>query len=488
MSSTPDRVLNFIDGSFVAPASESFDARLDPGDRRRVVADYPLSTEGDVHRAVAAAAAAQPAWASQPILSRVQALREVIEAMRASRDEFATAITSETGKPIRDAAGEIDKSLVWADFFLAQAMSLSATGVQSGRPRTTASVLNEPIGVAGLITPWNFPMSSLLRKLVPALLMGNAVVVKPAEQTPLSPALLAALISEASRELRPAVNIVYGLGATVGGAIAADERVGVVSFTGSAGVGRQLIQTVAGSGRKLQCETGGKNATVVMPDADTDAALQAVTRSAFGCSGQWCAATSRAFIHERVLDEYVRGLRERVESLRIGPGTDRRTDVGPLVTEEHRSRVLAWLTDEFLGAGEIVTGGKAVTDGQLAHGNFMQPTLIANVAHEQQIAQQEIFGPVLTITPFTDLEQAISMVNSTEYGFVASIFTAKLANAERYTREVECGRVNVNLPTVYGEPQMPSKGRKRSGFGPPESGSFGLEFFSEPKSILMAAI
>jgi aldehyde dehydrogenase (NAD+) len=341
--------------------------------------------------------------------------------------------------------------------------------------------IRQPIGVAGIITPWNFPMAIPCWKIMPALVTGNTVVFKPASDTPHCATLLVELMAEAGFPAGT-VNLVTGSGAEVGDAIVDSPDVPVISFTGSSLTGRRIAERAARRLKRVSLELGGKNGIVVMADADLDLATDGILWSAFGTTGQRCTAASRVIVERRVLDDLLGRLESRAAALRLGPGSDPTTDVGPLINGAAVDKVASYV-EIGRGEGELVTGGDRATDGDLEHGHFFRPTIFSGVKPMDRIAQEEIFGPVLSIVPVDDYDAAVTAVNQTRYGLSSAIFTRDANAAFRAMRDFETGIVYVNAGTTGAETHLPFGGWKETGNGHREAGHAALDTYTEWKSI-----
>ena len=349
-------------------------------------------------------------------------------------------------------------------------------------PNTVAYTMKRPLGVVGIITPWNFPVAIPIWKMAPALICGNALIFKPASSTPLCAVKLAEVFEEAGM---PAgvLNLVTGPGGQVGNALVEDTRVNGISFTGSTEIGTDLYANSARRLKKVQAEMGGKNAVIVLQDADMDKALGGIVQGAFGSTGQRCTATSRVIVEDSVYDEFMNGLLERTASLRVGDGIDPAVDVSPLCGPGQYEKV-----QEYIGVGteegaNLAFGGRALTGGEFDEGYYVEPTVFTDVSPDMRIAKEEIFGPVLTVFRAKDLEDAIQISNSVEFGLSSSVYTRDISRAFEYINTVETGMVHVNAPTLGGEVHLPFGGLKSSGVGQREQGTEAFDFFTETITV-----
>jgi aldehyde dehydrogenase (NAD+) len=473
---------NLIGGEWVPARSGRTFTSVSPADRDDVVGAFPRSGAEDVADAVAAARRAFPGWRATPQPARGDLLRRAAQLLRERKEDLARLMTREMGKVLLEARGDVQEAIDMADYMAGEGRRPFGETVPSELTDKVCFTWREPIGVVGLITPWNFPVAIPSWKLLPALLAGNAVVLKPAEDTPLCAARLVEALLEAG--LPPGVvNVVHGMGEEAGAALVAHPDVRALSFTGSAEVGRLVAARGGELLKRVSLELGGKNAIVVLDDGDLDLAVDGAVWAAFGTTGQRCTAASRMIVHRKVLDDFTDLLRQRAESLRVGNGLDEGVDVGPIVNDRQLRRVHSY-TEVGLGEGaRLVTGGAVLDQGDLGRGHFYAPTIFADVRTGMRIAQEEIFGPTVSIIAAESLDEAIAHANSTPYGLSLSIYTRDVNRAFRAMRELQAGIVYVNAPTIGAEIQLPFGGVKSTGNGHREAGSRALEEFSEWKSV-----
>jgi aldehyde dehydrogenase (NAD+) len=473
---------NLIGGEWVPARSGRTFTSVSPADRDDVVGAFPRSGAEDVADAVAAARRAFPGWRATPQPARGDLLRRAAQLLRERKEDLARLMTREMGKVLLEARGDVQEAIDMADYMAGEGRRPFGETVPSELTDKVCFTWREPIGVVGLITPWNFPVAIPSWKLLPALLAGNAVVLKPAEDTPLCAARLVEALLEAG--LPPGVvNVVHGMGEEAGAALVAHPDVRALSFTGSAEVGRLVAARGGELLKRVSLELGGKNAIVVLDDGDLDLAVDGAVWAAFGTTGQRCTAASRMIVHRKVLDDFTDLLRQRAESLRVGNGLDEGVDVGPIVNDRQLRRVHSY-TEVGLGEGaRLVTGGAVLDQGDLGRGHFYAPTIFADVRTGMRIAQEEIFGPTVSVIAAESLDEAISHANSTPYGLSLSIYTRDVNRAFRAMRELQAGIVYVNAPTIGAEIQLPFGGVKSTGNGHREAGSRALEEFSEWKSV-----
>lgn len=473
---------SYINGKWFHPNSTRLVRNLNPADPKDMIAEFPAATAQDTQNAIDAAHNAFANWKNTPGPERGRVLWRAANLARQRADEIARLMTREEGKILKEAKGEVLKGISLLEFYSGEGFRMHGKTLPSEARDTFTYTIRRPLGVVGLIAPWNFPWAIPVWKSAPALVAGNTVVFKPAELTPGTAALLAEIYEEAG--LPPGVfNMLVGSGSVVGEAIVNSPVVRAVSFTGSNAVGSALYVKAASLGKKVTCEMGGKNAVVVMPDADLDKAATAIHGGAFGSTGQRCTATSRVLVMPQVKDELLERLTERARKIKVGNGLDETVDMGPAVDEKQ------WKTDfEYIdlakreGARLVLGGGKPKG---FDDGYFVEPTIFDNVTPNMRIFREEVFGPVLSIATAQNLDDALKFANSVEYGLTTSIFTENINNVMRFVEEVETGMVHVNEPTIGGEAQLPFGGTKATGVGEREMAEEGLDFFTELKTVFI---
>jgi len=473
---------NFI-GDATAPGTsgETF-TRANPADEHDVVGTYPDSDERDVNAAVTTARQALPAWRALSGDVRAQFLFKAADVLARRKDEVAAALTREEGKSLAEAAGETGRGVVLLRYFAGEGLRAGGAVIPSSNPRILFYTEQVPLGVVGLITPWNFPVAIPLWKAAPALIYGNTAVLKPSEMTPHTAQLLAEVFAEAGLPLG-VFNVVQGRGATAGRALTAHRGVDGISFTGSAKTGKQIAAACVERGAKYQLEMGGKNPVIVLADADMAQAVELTVQGAMRSAGEKCTATARAIVVESVADEFTRRLVERINSLKIGPGTDPACYLGPVISADAKTRVLGYIDTAKNAGATVLTGGTAPTDPALARGHYILPTVITNVSPDSPIAQEEVFGPVLVVLRVPDFDTALAVANGVPYGLSASLFTRDLGAALRFAREMDAGLLRVNGETAGVEPQAPFGGMKASSSGGREQGQAAREFYTQTKTI-----
>jgi aldehyde dehydrogenase (NAD+) len=472
---------NYIGGRWVPARSGRTFANVDPGNGE-TLGDFPASEAADVADAVAAAQAAKRAWVLTPAPKRAELLFRLGARIATRKDELASAATREMGKTLTETRGDVQEGVDMAFLAAGEGRRMFGVTTPSEMPNKWAMSVRAPVGVVGVITPWNFPFAVPTWKIFPALVAGNTIVFKPAEDSPEMAWHLAKLLE--AEGLPPGVfNVVFGDGPKTGAPLVSHPGIDVVSFTGSNEVGRAIATECARLGKRVSLEMGGKNAVIVMDDADLDLAAHAVAWSAFGTTGQRCTAASRLIVHEAVHDALVERVVARARALKLGHGLDAATEVGPLVNRKQLERVESYVG---VGAGEgarTETGGARAVDGPLARGFFFQPTVFSGVRPDMRIAQEEIFGPVLSVLRVNSLEQAIEVNNRSAYGLSSSIFTQDVRRAFTAMRDLETGIVYVNHGTTGAETHLPFGGVRGTGNGHREAGHTMLDAFTEWKSL-----
>jgi len=472
------RYNNHIGGKWVESSTGRTYTITNPASNESVLAEFQTSGVDDALKAVDAAHEALAGWANTPAPVRAGILFRAIEILRQRGDDIARTITLEEGKPLSDAQGEVKRSLNIMEYAAGEGRRMFGYTTPSELPDTVAYTTRRPLGVVAIITPWNFPLAIPAWKIAPALICGNTIVFKPASATPWSAIKLMEVFEDAGL---PAgvLNVVTGPGGSVGNALVESPLVKGISFTGSTEIGTGIYSHGASLLKKVQCEMGGKNAVILLADADIDKALGGIIQGAFGSTGQRCTATSRVIVEEAIYDEFMEQLIDRTSKLKIGDGLDPEVDVSPLASKAQFDTVM-----EYIGIGteegaELVQGGHAVTGGIFDQGYYVEPTIFADVQTDMRIAQEEIFGPVLTVLKAEDLEDAIQIANSVKFGLSSSVYTKDLTQAFEYINTVESGMVHVNAPTLGGEVHLPFGGLGASGVGHREQGIEAMNFFTE---------
>jgi len=474
-----DTYRNYVDGEWTASAGGDTFAVHNPADTEDVVGRFQASTRDDTEAAVAAAVDAQEAWADTPGPERGAVLARAAERLAERRQELTETLTREEGKTHDEADPEVGRAINIFRYYAQKARDRGGdVRAASGRDQRLYTV-EEPLGTVALVTPWNYPIAIPAWKMAPALAAGNTVVLKPASLAPTVAREVVAALDDAGLP-DGVLNMVTGSGSVVGDALATDDRVDGVSFTGSSAVGNAVYDAATDDGKRVQTEMGGKNPTLVMPSADLDEAAEVVGGGAFGVTGQACTACSRAIVHTAVHDEFVEGIVDYAESLTVGDGSEG-ADVGPQVTAEELEGTLEYVTIGREEGATVATGGsRPDIDG----GHFVEPTVFTGVEPGMRVAQEEIFGPVLSVIEVEDYEQAVAVANDVEYGLSASIATRDLGEANRFVDDIEAGVVKVNDTTTGVELHVPFGGMKNSSSNTyREQGDAGLDFFTVTKTV-----
>lgn len=473
---------SYVNGTWYHPASPEVLRNVNPADTSDVIAEFPLATAADVARAIEAATAAWTGWRKTPAPERGRVLWRAADIARRRVDEIARTLTREEGKVLKEARGEVLKGIAVLEFYAGEGFRMHGKTLPAESHDTFTYTLRQPLGVVGLISPWNFPWAIPVWKSAPAIVAGNCVVFKPSELVPATAALLAEVYEEAG--MPPGVfNMVVGSGPEVGEAMVHAPELRAISFTGSNRVGQELYVKAARRGAKVTCEMGGKNAVIVMPDADLDKAATAIHGGAFGSTGQRCTATSRVIAHPDVRQALVDRLVASARQIKVGPGLDETMEMGPSISDRQWSTVMGYIDAGRQAGARLLTGG--TRPEHLAQGHFIEPTIFDGVDPDMRIFKEEIFGPVLSVASASSLDEALRMANGVEYGLTTSIFTQDINAVMRFIEDVEVGMVHVNEPTVGGEAQLPFGGTKSTGVGEREMAEEGLHFFTELKTVFI---
>jgi len=474
------KVLNYIGGELVPPASQKWLDKPEPA-TGELYALVPDSDESDVQRAVEAATHAFPAWSATPAMDRARLLRRIADTIRSRLEAFARAESIDTGKPLAVASTvDIPRSVLNFEFF-ADAVTQFSSEAHATDTVALNYTLRSPLGVVGCISPWNLPLYLFTWKIAPAMAIGNCVVAKPSEVTPMT----AFLLSQVCREvgLPPGVlNIVHGLGAKVGAPMSRHPGISAISFTGSTRTGAEIARTAAPLFKKLSLEMGGKNPNVIFADCDFDEALATTMRSSFANQGQICLCGPRIFVQAPIYERFKEALVARTRALKVGDPLEQGTDQGALVSQQHFDKVMSYVDLARKEGGRILTGGeRAKVEGRCRNGWFVQPTLVEGLGPGCRTNQEEIFGPVATLTPFEKEEDVLAWANSTNYGLAASVWTRDLSRAHRFASRLHSGIVWINC-WMLRDLRTPFGGVKDSGVGR-EGGHEVLRFFTEPKNV-----
>ena len=471
---------NFVGGDWVPPVGGEYFENRNPADVTDVVGRFPLSGSADVERAVESAQRGFEIWRRTPAPVRGDVLRRVGDILTARKDEIADLMTREMGKPLAETRGDVQEGIDTAYYAASEGRRLFGHTVPSELRNKWAMSFRRPIGIAGIVTPFNFPMAIPTWKMFPALVCGNACIFKPAEDVPHTGHVLVEVLVEAG--LPPEViQLVHGVGESAGAAIINHPAISLISFTGSTETGRIVGEICGRMHKRLSLEMGGKNAMIVLDDADAELALDGLVWGAFGTTGQRCTATSRLIVQDGVHDEFLSRLVDRVRALKLGDGRKEGTDVGPLVNEAAVEKVERYID---IGQGEgadLLCGGRRANGDGLDRGFFFEPTIFARVRAGMRLEQEEIFGPVLSVIRVSDADEAFAVNNDVRYGLSSSVYTSNVNVAFRAFNELDNGITYVNAPTIGAEAHLPFGGVKQTGNGHREGGWEVYEFYSETK-------
>src|SRR5687767_2719852 len=474
---------NYIGGKWIPSESGEVFENVNPADTRDTIGRFPLSTSADVNAAVNAAQEAFDRWRHTPAPRRAEVLFRLGEILIRNKETFTADMTREMGKVLKEAGGDVQEAIDCTYYTAGEGRRLHGFTTPAEMPDKFAMCVRQPVGLCGLITPWNFPMAIPSWKLIPALVCGNTVVLKPAEDTPLSSYNLVHSCQEAG--IPPGVvNLVTGEGESAGAAITNHTALRLISFTGSTETGRTVASSCAERNAICSLEMGGKNVIIVMDDGDIDLAIEGAIWGAFGTSGQRCTASSRLVVHKKVYKQFSKKLVERAKALRVGNGADSRTDVGPVINADAVKKIMSYIEiGQKEDGATLACGGRRLARGDHARGHFIEPTVFTDVAPDMRIAQEEIFGPVTAVIPAKSLDDAIEIANGVRYGLSAAIYTSDVNQAFRAMNDMYTGIFYVNASTIGAEVHLPFGGTKATGNGHREAGTQVLDIFSEWKSI-----
>jgi acyl-CoA reductase-like NAD-dependent aldehyde dehydrogenase len=479
--STPETYGNYIDGQWAK--GPTFENR-NPANTDEVVGLFVKAAASDVEAAADAAERALPGWSSLPAPARGNYLFKVADILDRKFDAIAADMTREEGKTLPEAKGEVRRSINIFRYFAGEGSRLNGMLVPSERDRVHMFAIRKPLGVVGLITPWNFPSAIPAWKLAPALICGNTVLLKPASVAPLSAWRLVEACHEAGIP-KGVVNFIAGSGGEVGNAMVTAKPLKGVSFTGSCQIGNWLHGEAAKRRLRVQLEMGGKNPTIVLADADFNSAVENTVNAAFFSTGQKCTATSRAIVEDAIYDRFVDALVERTKKLKVGNGMEPGIDIGPAIDQNQLDTNLKYIDIGKKEAGAPRIGGERLTGGAYDKGYFCAPTIFADVTQKMTIAREEIFGPVLAVMRAKDFEDAMRIANDIPFGLSASIQTTNVSRVFDFVYKMEAGLLTVNLPSAGVEYQLPFGGTKESSFGPKEQGPAALDFYSDYKTVYL---
>ena len=473
---------NFIDGEWVPSRNGKAIEDRNPAKTTELVGMFPASTADDVNEAIDAAKRAYQTWRLTPAPKRAEILFRAAEILTERKEDYARDMTREMGKVLSETRGDVQEAIDMTYLMAGEGRRQFGQTTPSELPNKFAMCIRSPIGVAGLITPWNFPMAIPSWKAMPALVCGNTVVIKPAEDTPLSTYNLMQALNEAGLP-RGVMNVVFGYGPDAGAPMLNHQDIGLVSFTGSTEVGRIVSNACAPTFKKCHLEMGGKNIIIVMDDAHIDLAVDGAIWGGFGTTGQRCTAASRVAVHKKVYGEFVEKFVARAKALKVGDGLNPATDMGPCINEQQLNTVIKYVQIGKDEGAKLAAGGKHLEGGGYSLGWFHEPTVFVDCDSKMRICQEEIFGPVVSVIPFETFDEALTIANGVQYGLSSSIYTRNVNDAFRAQRDLETGIVYVNAPTIGAETHLPFGGIKNTGNGHRESGMAALDFYSEWKTL-----
>jgi len=477
-----EKALNYIGGKWSWPSGARALASRNPANPKDVVCVFPDSPSIEIDRAVKSARKAFPSWKLLPAPQRAKIIRKAGEIMARRKAALGALVTRECGKPLVEGLGDVQEAIDMAEMAAGEGRRLYGETTPSELPNKMCFTFREPVGVCGLITPWNFPIAIPAWKALHALICGNTVILKPAEDTPLCGVAFVKALEEAG--MPPGVvNLVLGTGMTTGEALVDHPGIDLISFTGSTKTGRKVAQSCANAGKRVSLECGGKNAQIILADARLDLAIEGALWGAFGTAGQRCTATSRLIVEAPVYKKVLDRLLKEARRLTLGPGLKKGTQVGPLINERQLKRVLDYIQIGKEEGAKLLCGGNRARKGALAKGWFVEPTIFADVTPDMRIFQEEIFGPVLSVVKVKDAAKAVETLNDCDYGLSSSIYTQNMNNALSAVRDIQAGIVYVNGPTIGAEVHLPFGGVKQSGNGHREAGKTGLDIFTEWKTV-----
>ena len=461
--------------------NETFEER-NPADLNEVVGFFTSSNKEDVEMAIDSANSAFLSWSTLSALERANYLKGVLDLLKKERDSFSKVITLENGKTLKESLVEIDSAINEMEFQIHQGQRLYGTTIQTNKKLTMAMTIKVPLGVVAIITPWNFPLNVACRKMIPALMAGNTVILKPASLTSLTAVKFIELFDKVQIP-RGVVNLILGSGSSIGEILTGSFKVNGISFTGSTEVGLRIQKNAARNLIPTQLELGGKNPVIVLKDADLEEASNAIMLGAFACSGQWCTSTSRVIVENEVARELVEILKLKAQKLKIGNGANKETEMGPVCGTKQLEIIKSYIDIGIQEGATLCCGGNQLIDEDYKKGCFVAPTIFTNVTEKMKIASEEIFGPVLCVLSADNFREALTIANNVKYGLASSIFTNDFSKAMRFIQETKVGLTHVNMSSAYKEPMLPFGGVKMSGAGLPEAGTVGIDFFTKHKAV-----
>lgn len=467
----------YINGAWLE--GESAITNVNPSDLSDVIGQYSQASTDQVAYAVDSAKQGQKEWSKTGLEARYSVLMAIGDELMSRKNELGQLLSREEGKPLAEGVGEVGRSAQFFHYYAAEVLRQIDDRTDSVRPGIDVETRREPVGVVGIISPWNFPMATAVWKIAPALAFGNAVIFKPANLVPASAWALTEIIS---RQNLPAgtFNLLMGSGSKVGETLINNPDINALSFTGSLEVGRQVARATAGNLVKCQLEMGSKNALIVAEDADLELSVEAAFNGAYSGSGQKCTASSRLIVHEAVHDQFVEKLVARLAKAKVGPALEEGVQIGPIADAKQLESNLNWIKKAKEEGAKLVFGGEKVTVA--TDGFYMSPALFIDTNNEMQINRDEVFGPIACVIKVADMQEAIDILNDTHFGLTAGIMTNSLKLANEFKAKAETGCVMVNLPTAGTDYHVPFGGRKNSSFGPREQGQYAREFYTQVKT------
>ncbi|MFN3135149.1 MAG: aldehyde dehydrogenase family protein [Candidatus Kryptonium sp.] len=473
---------NYINGKWVdAKSGKTFENR-NPANWDDLIGVFPKSGPEDVEEAVKAAKKAFESWRLVPPPKRADIVKKAADLLVQRKEEIAREMTREMGKILLETRGDVQEGIDTGYYAAGEGRRLFSYTTTSELPNKFAMAIRIPVGVAGVITPWNFPMAIPTWKIFPALVAGNTVVFKPASDTPKTATTLVQILEEAGVP-EGVVNLVHGGGNEVGMTIVKHPDVNLISFTGSTTVGKVISREASDTLKRVSLEMGGKNAQIVLEDANLELALDGVLWGAFGTAGQRCTATSRLILHEAIYDQFIEMLVERVKKLKVGNGLDESTEMGPIINEAQLNKIHQYVEIGKQEGAKLLIGGYRLTGGEYDRGWFYAPTIFVDVHPKMRIAQEEIFGPVLCVIKVKSFEEAIEVLNDSSYGLSSSVYTRDVNKAFKAIRDIQAGITYINAPTIGAETHLPFGGVKQTGNGHREGGWTVFDFFTEIKTV-----
>ena len=479
-----EKIKNFINGKWIDALDGRTLTSINPADTSDIVGIIPRSGQNDIDMAVAAARKAYEKWRLTPAPRRGEIILRAAEMICKTKQELGELVTREMGKVLPEGLGDVQEAIDMAYYMGSEGRRLSGETVPSELPDKDCKSIRVPIGVFALITPWNFPTAIPAWKMFPSLVCGNTVVFKPSIYTPVCATSLVKIIAEAGIP-DGVLNLVHGTGEEIGEYLATHPDIDGVSFTGSTAVAEKLARMCSALDKEISCEMGGKNAIIVMDDAKLELAVEGTIWGGFGTTGQRCTATSRVVAHEAVYNKFLDMLTKAASRLRLGSGLSKTTDVGPVINEAQMQKILNYIDIGIKEGAKLIMGGKAYKKGPCAKGYFIEPTIFADVKPNMHIAQEEIFGPVVSVIKTKNMEDAIKIVNNVKYGLSSAIYTQDINNSAIAERDLDTGLVYINASTIGAEIQLPFGGTKKSGLGHREAGGRGgaIDMFTKWKVI-----